>query len=230
MNTLVGPGLAGALVGFLGAATTIAAGAVAAGQVLFADGGLGAPGIAFASHPDAGIYYAPGNGVGITQNGGIICVFFDSGGAPHFSNDLVLAAAARIHNSSGSVFFLDGSANTLPGGFNHRVLPETAAYTIQSLDSGVTFTNTGAVGSVTYTLPTPAFLGFHIRFVPTVSQAMVLQAPAGMTMRVDETHVSSSGGTLTYAIGSIGRSFTLEYVATNTWQVIALVGTAPTVA
>ena len=59
---------------------------------------------------------------------------------------------------------------------------KTAAYTIQALETGTIFTNTGASDAVTFTLPTPK-AGMWFMFVKTViAKNLVLQMPANVTV------------------------------------------------
>lgn len=85
-----------------------------------------------------------------------------------------------------------------------RTVRKTAAYTLRPpFDRpGTVFTNAGAVGSVTFTLPAPtrAVLGHWYRFVALVAQAVVVAAPTADTLvalgdtAADSVQVSTIGG------------------------------------
>ena len=62
------------------------------------------------------------------------------------------------------------------------VTAKTAAYTVLQSDTGKIFTNSGASGSVTFTLPTP-FAGLVLTFIKaTVAQNLILQCPTGINV------------------------------------------------
>jgi hypothetical protein len=69
-----------------------------------------------------------------------------------------------------------------------RVVGKSAAYTVNVISDkpGTVFTNKGAGGSVTFTLPTPtrAILGWWYRFKAVVDQNIVVAAPTVDTMVV----------------------------------------------
>ena len=58
---------------------------------------------------------------------------------------------------------------------------KTAAYTLTAADSGVTFTNRGASGSVTITLPAVS-RDLHFKFVVVAAQAFVVAADTADTL------------------------------------------------
>lgn len=62
---------------------------------------------------------------------------------------------------------------------NENVVAKTAAYTVTVQDTGKTFTNEGAGGSVTFTLPSPK-IGLRFRFLQKAAQNIVIQAPSGV--------------------------------------------------
>lgn len=67
-----------------------------------------------------------------------------------------------------------------------RVVPKAASYTIVApADSpGTIFTNKGAVGAITFTLPAAsrALLGWHYRFRAVVDQSITVQPPVADTL------------------------------------------------
>lgn len=86
---------------------------------------------------------------------------------------------------------------------NRRVIPKAANYTIvPPMDSpGTTFTNKGAPGAITFTLPlaTRAVLGFYYRFKVVVDQSVIVASQVADTLLVindlaaDSLAVSTGG-------------------------------------
>jgi hypothetical protein len=89
------------------------------------------------------------------------------------------------------------------------------------VDPGVTFTNTGSAGTVTLTLPASPTLGNKYRFVITTNQTFTVAANTGQTIR-NAGSVSSSAGTITS--NTVGNIVELEYVDTNKWYVLYIIG------
>lgn len=87
-----------------------------------------------------------------------------------------------------------------------RQVNRTAAYTIQPPRdrAGTTFTNAGASGSVTFTLPTPGkgVHGWWYRFIAIAAQTIVVAAPVADTLiahndaTADSVQSSTYGATL----------------------------------
>lgn len=85
-----------------------------------------------------------------------------------------------------------------------RTVAKTAAYSVKPHTDapGTVFTNAGASGSVTFTLPSPtrALLGHWYRFKALVAQAVVVAAPTADTLyalsdsAADSVQVSTIGG------------------------------------
>lgn len=73
--------------------------------------------------------------------------------------------------------------------------PKTAAYTVTEADAalGKAFDNTGAGGSVTFTLPTPK-KGMRVKFFKTAAQNVVVAAAAGSTINNAASWTNSTGG------------------------------------
>jgi hypothetical protein len=69
---------------------------------------------------------------------------------------------------------------------NRRIVKKTASYTILPyLDSpGTVFTNAGAVGAITFTLPTPSkgVFGWWYRFKGVADQNIIVTAPVASTL------------------------------------------------
>lgn len=58
---------------------------------------------------------------------------------------------------------------------------KTAAYTVKETENGSTFTNRGASGAFTFTLPAP-FAGGHYRFVSIAAYAITVAPPTADTL------------------------------------------------
>lgn len=71
---------------------------------------------------------------------------------------------------------------------------KTASYTLSALETGMCFDNTGAAGSVTFTLPTPKGGEFFI-LCKEASQTIVASCPAGVTINGASTLTSPTGAT-----------------------------------
>jgi hypothetical protein len=77
----------------------------------------------------------------------------------------------------------DGYRRADNGSFGKGPVAKTAAYTVKALETGTIFTNAGATGSITFTLPTPA-AGMRFTFVKAdvAAHFIVLQAPSGVSI------------------------------------------------
>jgi len=85
-------------------------------------------------------------------------------------------------------------AEDVGGGGSFTVVAKTSNYPVVSGDVGKVFTNEGASGTVTFTLPAAA-AGLHFYFVAQASQVITLTAASGDTIKVGFT-TSSAGGSL----------------------------------
>lgn len=100
---------------------------------------------------------------------------------------------------------------------NSAVSPQTSNYTLTTADSGVEITNTGASGTVTYTLPPSPISGENHCATATTANVIVLAANTGQTIRQGNV-VSSSAGNFT-SDGSKGSRLCVKYLNTNEWYV-----------
>lgn len=116
--------------------------------------------------------------------------------------------------SSGSIWDFTGAT----GGFNSRTSfgAKTTNYSLLSTDSGGTFTNGEAVGSVTFSLPAAA-AGLHYKFYVTTNQNFVIDAAGSDTIRLGAS-VTASGGNLTS--NTVGDSLELIYIGSGQWGVL----------
>jgi hypothetical protein len=104
---------------------------------------------------------------------------------------------------------------------------KTANYTLTAVDSGTFFDNTGASGSVTFTLPTETS-GFNACFAVVAAQTVKVAAPGGVTITLGTT-TSASGGNV--QLSGIGSSLCLyaPQGATANWLAFASSGAAAVV-
>lgn len=100
-----------------------------------------------------------------------------------------------------------GGAQTM-----ETVSSKTSSYAIQTTDSGTAFDTTGAVGSVTFTLPAISTGQFYT-FTNATTSPLVIQAPMGVVIILPASP-SSAGGTQTTSVK--GSSVTL-YASSGIW-------------
>jgi hypothetical protein len=98
---------------------------------------------------------------------------------------------------------------------------KAASYVVQATDSGAWFSNTGATGSITFTLPT-AFAGFNSCFVADAAQVIVIAADSGHTIR-NATSVTAAGGNFT-SNGTQGELLCVIAINTTEWYVSHISG------
>lgn len=124
------------------------------------------------------------------------------------------------------VFHIDKSSTAILRevaryGFDNgaRVYAKTASYQLKAYESGATFTNLGAAGSVTLTLPT-ARAG--LRFLVAVQAAQVLQVVPGAG---DEVLLAGTASATGYEADAVGEFVELIALDATTWLVRATHGT-----
>lgn len=82
---------------------------------------------------------------------------------------------------------------------------KTASYTVLSTDAGTLFTNTGAAGAVTFTLPAlaAANVGIGWYFMATAAQNLIITAPANkFIMDGNATATTATYSTASHIIGA----------------------------
>ena len=121
-----------------------------------------------------------------------------------------------VDGNSGGV-----SLTTLTGMVDPAISSKTANYVILATDNPSDFDNTGAAGSVTFTLPA-AVVGYVFSFTATVAQPLVIDAPGGVTLYAGNL-ASTSGGTLTAT--TRGAYLLLKCRSSTTWYAQASLGT-----
>lgn len=101
------------------------------------------------------------------------------------------------------------------------VTAKTANYSILAADSGTLFANTGATGTVTFTLPTAA-AGLSFMFYTDAAQALTVTAGASTTIRSGAS-VTASAGNITNS--TTGNFIRLTAISTTQWIAESVVGT-----
>lgn len=103
------------------------------------------------------------------------------------------------------------------------VAVKTAAYTIVAgTDNGKTFTNEGAGGAVTFSLP-PATVGQWYRFVAKAAQEIRLDPNGTETIALDTGVQQAAGAYITF--NAIGERVGIECVKAGEWETFDPVGT-----
>lgn len=104
---------------------------------------------------------------------------------------------------------------------------KAANYTVLTTDTGKTFTNTGASGAVTFTLPAAA-RGLRYRFYVTAGQNVTVTAPAGTMVTFNNAAATSSsfqtagnliGGTIDVFADDTGAKWCVVPIGANTLTV-----------
>lgn len=110
----------------------------------------------------------------------------------------------------------------LGGGFSIEPVAKTASYTLTARDNGKIFTNRGATGTITFTLPKittgtgSGMKGFNARFFTVAAQAIVIASNPSDTLIV---HADATADSVTTA-ATIGQHF--EVISDGTgWLVIS---------
>lgn len=100
---------------------------------------------------------------------------------------------------------------------------KTADYTVTVGDSGRTFTNTGASGAVTFSLPA-AVAGLRYRFRVGVAQQLRIDPNGSETISLPSTGAPSAGGAYIVA-DAVGESVDIQCVEAGSWTVFGFTGT-----
>ena len=112
--------------------------------------------------------------------------------------------------------------------FGHFVTPvvaKTASYTVLFSDGGTLFTNRGAAGTITFTLPltSGAGNGYRVEFATVAAQAIVIASSPADTLIV---HGDATADSVTTA-ATIGQHFTAICDGTG-WLVRSMPSAATT--
>lgn len=115
----------------------------------------------------------------------------------------------------GAFFPLNTSTDTV-------VTAKTASYTVLAKDAFKAFSNSGASGSVTFTLPTPSAstaLGVPFWFFKLTAQNVVIAVPAGVTLDGASTLTNSAAeaGAACLCVVAISATAYMATVVKGTW-------------
>lgn len=103
------------------------------------------------------------------------------------------------------------------------VITKTADYTLSDGESGAVVTNTGASGTITFTLP-PAVPGLKYKARVSVAQQLRLDPDETETISLPSTGVPGAAGKYLVA-DAIGETVSLECVVAGSWSVMGYTGT-----
>jgi len=109
-------------------------------------------------------------------------------------------------------------------GIVRKVSHKTANYTVLDSESGTTFTNRGASGTITFTLPA-AVVGLHYIFMVRATQQLRVDPNGSETL--ESTATPAVAGTAGQYINAdaIGESIQMICLETGKWAVINFKGT-----
>ncbi len=114
-------------------------------------------------------------------------------------------------------------SQTLNGRAPVEVQAKTAAYTIKTSENGTAFTNTGASGAVTLTLPA-ATPGLQYDFRVSVAQELRIDPNGTETISLPSTGVPGAAGKYLSA-DAIGETVHLQCFVAGSWSVVGHTGT-----
>lgn len=112
---------------------------------------------------------------------------------------------------------------TLNGRALRTTEAKTAAYTVTTEDVGKTFTNAGAAGQVTFSLPAAA-VGLWYRFKVKVAQELRIDPNGTETIALPSTGAQQAAGAYIVA-DAAGEGCEIECVAAGVWEVNSYTGT-----
>lgn len=139
------------------------------------------------------------------------------------TNSFIWTSRARITSPADAQVLLQNNAASTIGLLmcGRLVSAKTGNYTVLYTDSNAFFTNTGASGTVVFTLPT-ASAGLRYTFYIDAAQTLQINAGASTTIR--------SGASVTSAAGNVsantqGNVITLQAISTTQWVAESITGT-----
>lgn len=166
------------------------------------------------------------NGVPETKYGKILV------GGPVKSNQLIGLDAFARRQMSGRFQFDDDIQEQygIFAGFPSLEVPKTAAYQVLASDVGTLFTNTGAGGAVTFTLPAIA-AGLSFEFLVTAAQNLTVASKEGANIVWDGNASANSlafstashqiGGHLQFVANAAGAKWYVRQLGPSTCTVTA---------
>jgi hypothetical protein len=107
--------------------------------------------------------------------------------------------------------------------FDEFVSAKTADYTVLNTEKKTLFTNTGATGTVNFTLPTAA-AGLHYKFYCNAAQSIRVTAGASDVIRRGASVTAAAGNVLTPA--ALGNYFEVVAIDAVTWVITQSVETS----
>ncbi len=116
-----------------------------------------------------------------------------------------------FYSESGALPVVIGNNAVITG---RQVTAKTANYSVSTGESNTFFTNSGAAGSVTFTLPPLAVGGFTYEFVRDANQTVIIQADPGQTIKIGSS-TTSLGGSVT--LDAVGSRIRLVAVSASLW-------------
>jgi len=126
-------------------------------------------------------------------------------------------------------------AKLLPTGLDRNdkaAVAKTANYTVDETDTGTIFTNTGASGAVTFTLPSAPSEGLEYQFIATAQQNIVIDPGDNDKFLFGDGSTAAGDGkkiTITPAdANSLGVGLKIRSISTGDWLVIGMVGAPAT--
>ena len=114
-------------------------------------------------------------------------------------------------------------SQTLSGRGPIEFTAKTAAYTVLTTENGTGFTNTGAAGAITLTLPA-ATVGLHYYFRVSVAQELRIDPDGTETISLPSDGVPGAAGKYLTA-NAIGETVHLVCAVAGSWSVFGHTGT-----
>lgn len=121
--------------------------------------------------------------------------------------------AAFVRRGTNFIGASDGSTGIGFLGFGRPVSAKTTGYTVVSTDTNTFFTNIGASGSVTFTLPSPS-AGMTYEFYRSANQTIVVDVGGSVVIRAGAS-ATTSGGDVT--LDAVGSKIKITAVSATEW-------------
>lgn len=133
-----------------------------------------------------------------------------------------IGTALQAASGDGSIIEV-ALANNLGTGHALTIEAKTGNYTVTAADSGKVFTNTGAGGTITFTLPV-AVVGLHYIFSVGAAQALRIDPNGTETIALPSTGVPAAAGKYIVASAEAG-TVTVVCTKAGGWAVSGYTGT-----